>query len=44
MVIERLPAFYLVHRQKVVATRSAVQGYRISSEPPWLNLRGVSLR
>lgn len=36
-----LPAFYLVHQEKVVAARRWVGGYRLSAEPPWLNLKGV---
>ncbi len=36
-----MPAFYMVHQEKIVATRNSVAGYNISSEPPWLNLRGV---
>jgi len=42
--LELLPAFYLVHQEKLVAVRSRVTGYRISSEPAWLNLQGVHLR
>jgi len=42
-VIEEVPAFYLVHEEKVVATGSSVKGYTISSEDPWLNLSGVYL-
>ncbi|MFO7946294.1 MAG: ABC transporter substrate-binding protein [Armatimonadota bacterium] len=39
--IKRMPAFYMVHQEKIVATRKTVAGYQISSEPPWLNLSGV---
>lgn len=42
-VIEEVPAFYLVHEEKVVATGPAVKGYVISAEDPWLNLSGVYL-
>ena len=41
MVIERLPSFYLVHEEKIVATNVYVQGYTITAEAPWLNLEGV---
>jgi peptide/nickel transport system substrate-binding protein len=41
MVIEKLPAFYLVHEEKVVAANSYVQGYTMTAEAPWLNLDGV---
>lgn len=39
-----LPGFYLAHQEKVVATRSWVEGYELSAEAPWLNLKGVYLR
>lgn len=42
-VLEEVPAFYLVHEEKVVATNSYVKGYNITSEDPWLNLEGVYL-
>ncbi|HIH93457.1 TPA: ABC transporter substrate-binding protein [Methanosarcina acetivorans] len=42
-VTEEVPAFYLVHEEKVVATGPAVNGYVISSEDPWLNLSGIYL-
>ena len=42
-VIEEVPAFYLVHEEKVVATGPSVKGYTISSEDPWLNLSRVYL-
>ncbi|MDD2438627.1 MAG: ABC transporter substrate-binding protein [Methanosarcinaceae archaeon] len=42
-VIEEVPAFYLVHEEKIVAANSWVKGYTISSEDPWLNLEGVYL-
>lgn len=42
-VIEEVPAFYLVHEEKVVAANSYVKGYTISSEDPWLNLEDVYL-
>lgn len=42
-VIEEVPAYYLVHEEKVVATGPSVKGYTISSEDPWLNLSGVYL-
>lgn len=41
--LRRMPAFYMVHQEKLVATRNSVKGYHISSEPPWLNLRSVSM-
>jgi peptide/nickel transport system substrate-binding protein len=41
MVIEELPAFYLVHEEKIVAANSYVKGYEITAEDPWLNLNGV---
>ncbi len=41
--LELLPAFYLVHREKVVAAGPRVKGYRISAETPWLNLNGLHL-
>lgn len=43
MILDELPAFYLVHEQKIVATRSNVQGYEITAEDPWLNLKGIEL-
>lgn len=43
MILEEVPAFYLVHEQKIVATRSNVQGYKITAEDPWLNLKGIEL-
>lgn len=43
MVLEDLPAFYIVHEQKIVATRSNVKGYQITAEDPWLNLKGIEL-
>ncbi len=42
--IARLPAFYLVHQEKVVATSKCVAGYQISAEAPWLNLRGIHVQ
>lgn len=44
MVIEDLPAFYLIHEEKIVATNDNVRGYTITSEDPWLNLAGITLR
>ncbi len=41
--MERLPAFYLAHQEKVVAARGNVSGYRISAEGPWLGLHSVTL-
>ena len=41
MVIEEVPAFYLVHEEKIVAANSYVKGYVITAEDPWLNLDGV---
>lgn len=43
MILEELPAFYLVHEQKIVATRSNVKGYKITAEDPWLELKGIEL-
>lgn len=43
MILDDLPAFYIVHEEKIVATRDNVQGYEISAEDPWLELKGVSL-
>lgn len=43
MILEEVPAFYLVHEEKVVATRNTVKGYHISAEDPWLELQGVYL-
>lgn len=43
LIMEEVPAFYLVHEEKVVATRKRVQGYQISAEDPWLNLAGISV-
>jgi peptide/nickel transport system substrate-binding protein len=40
--MEQLPAFYLVHQEKVVATGPRVEGYQITAEPPRLNLQGIS--
>ncbi|MCQ1537405.1 ABC transporter substrate-binding protein [Methanocalculus taiwanensis] len=44
MVIEDLPAFYLIHEEKIVATNDHIQGYTITSEDPWLNLAGITVR
>ncbi|WP_406655836.1 ABC transporter substrate-binding protein [Methanolobus sp. ZRKC2] len=41
MVLEELPAFYMVHEEKIVAANSYVKGYEITAEDPWLNLDGV---
>jgi len=41
MVIEEVPAFYLVHEEKIVAANSYVKGYIITTEDPWLNLEGI---
>lgn len=41
MILAELPAFYLVHEEKVVATRNNVKGYQISAEDPWLEIQGV---
>lgn len=43
IILDDLPAFYIVHEDKIVATRSNVKGYEITAEDPWLELRGVSL-
>lgn len=42
-VIKEVPAFYLVHEEKVVATCSSVKGFVITAEDPWLDLSGVYL-
>ncbi len=42
-VIEEVPAFYLVHEEKVVATGPVVKGFVITAEDPWLDLSGVYL-
>ncbi|MDD2421934.1 MAG: ABC transporter substrate-binding protein [Heliobacteriaceae bacterium] len=44
MILAEVPAFYLVHEEKVVATRNNVAGYTITAEDPWLNLAGVHLK
>ena len=44
MAIDDLPSFYLVHEEKIVATRDNVQGYIISAEDPWLGLKGISVK
>lgn len=43
MILEELPAFYIVHEQKIVATRKNVEGYKITAEDPWLELKGIHL-
>ena len=43
MIIEEVPAFYVTHEEKIIATRSYVSGYKITSEDPWLNLSGITL-
>jgi len=42
-VVREVPAFYLVHEEKIVAANSYVKGYTITAEDPWLNLDGVYL-
>jgi len=44
MVLADLPAFYIVHEEKIVATRNNVQGFVITAEDPWLELKGISLK
>lgn len=44
MVLDELPAFYIVHEEKIVAARNNVQGYKITAEDPWLELKGVSIK
>jgi peptide/nickel transport system substrate-binding protein len=44
MIIDEVPAYYIVHEEKVVATRNRVKGYQITAEDPWLNLQGVYLQ
>jgi len=44
MTVDLLPAFYLVHQEKIVAARATVGGYEISAEAPWLNLRSVYIK
>lgn len=43
MILEDLPAFYIVHEEKVIAVRRNVQGFQITAEDPWLELKGVYL-
>ncbi|MCW3138379.1 MAG: ABC transporter substrate-binding protein [Methanophagales archaeon] len=43
-VVREVPAFYLVHEEKIVAANSYVKGYNITAEDPWLNLDGVYLK
>jgi peptide/nickel transport system substrate-binding protein len=43
MILDDLPAFYIVHEEKIVATRSNVHGYEISAEDPWLELKGITI-
>jgi peptide/nickel transport system substrate-binding protein len=42
-VVREVPAFYLVHEEKIVAANSYVKGYTITAEDPWLNLASVYL-
>ncbi len=42
-VVREVPAFYLVHEEKIVAANSYVKGYTITAEDPWLNIEGVYL-
>ncbi len=44
MVLDELPAFYIVHEEKIVAVRENVQGYVMSAEDPWLELKAVSIK
>ena len=44
MTLDLLPAFYLVHQEKVIAASSRVGGYEISAEAPWLNLQDVYIK
>lgn len=44
MVLDELPAFYIVHEEKIVATRNNVQGYEITAEDPWLELKSIYLK
>jgi peptide/nickel transport system substrate-binding protein len=44
MVLDELPAFYIVHEEKIVAARNNVQGYEITAEAPWLELKGISMK
>lgn len=43
ILMDQVPAVYLVHEEKVVATRSYVKNYLITAEEPWLNLAGISI-
>lgn len=43
ILLDQVPAVYLVHEEKVVATRSRIKNYRITAEDPWLNLAGISI-
>jgi len=44
MILDEVPAYYIVHEEKVIATRNRVKGYQITAEDPWLELRGVYLQ
>jgi len=44
MILDEVPAYYIVHEEKTVATRNRVKGYQISAEDPWLELDGVYLQ
>ncbi len=43
LIMEQMPAFYILHEEKVVATNKRVRNYRISAEDPWLNLAGITV-
>jgi peptide/nickel transport system substrate-binding protein len=44
MIIDEVPAFYLLHEEKIVATQKNVMGYEISAEDPWLELKTVYIK
>jgi len=44
MILDEVPAYYIVHEEKVIATRNRVKGYQITAEDPWLELSGVYLQ
>ncbi|KJS18330.1 MAG: ABC transporter substrate-binding protein [Peptococcaceae bacterium BRH_c4b] len=43
LIMEEVPAVYLIHEEKVVAARNYVKDYQITAEDPWLNLAGIEI-
>jgi peptide/nickel transport system substrate-binding protein len=43
LIMDQVPAVYIVHEEKVVAVRNNVQNYKITAEDPWLNLAGIKV-